>query len=141
MFFGEVAVTTPQLSSAFRLSAVCAAVALTLIACGDSQPTAEEKAQLDQGAVRGACENSVKNQLKDPGSAQFGNENVNDHPTATPPSDLEFDAAAGDRYFIVLGTINAKNSMGGYTGAKPFGCDAKLTKDGHATGIAKIIDA
>ncbi len=123
-----------------KIVAVMTAAALTLAltACGGSTDDPQIDAQVNAQTVTDACHNSIKNQLKDPESAQFTNEDVNATPKAKPPADLN--PVRTDHYYIVIGAVNAKNEFGGYTGAKACGCDAVLHKDGSADAIANIID-
>lgn len=87
-----------------------------------------------------ACENSVKNQLNDPGSAQFSQEQVTKRPDHqyTPPATLEESAAATDHFYIIVGMVNAKNQFGGYVGNEAYSCEAVVHQNGDATGIANI---
>lgn len=121
-------------------AAVITAFALVgLTACGDiTKPSAADQSAINQDTIQGACENSIKNQLKDPDSAKFSNWNINWHPTAQPPADLGF--KTGDQYVIAIATVNAKNSFGGYDGPQVFGGDALLHSNGDADCIAKIVD-
>lgn len=75
-----------------------------------------------KGAAQVVCEDSVKAQLKDPESAQV------EFTTFTEGSEGEW---------TVIGTVNARNSFGGYVGAHPFRCTT--TKDGDGLrGIARV---
>lgn len=129
-------------------TAISAIVGATLLVTGCSESAADkaadasaqaaEQQQENSDAIKAICEGSIKKQLKDPGSAQFSNEQVNASPTATPPATLN--VSAGDHYYIVIGMVNAKNSFGGYTGNEAYGCDAVLRKNGDTEGIAHIVN-
>lgn len=53
-----------------------------------------------------AIQQQLATQLKDPGSAQFG--------------PIQAAISTQDKSVAVCGTVNAKNSYGGYTGTKPY---------------------
>ncbi|WP_409693651.1 hypothetical protein [Limnobacter sp.] len=77
--------------------------ALTLSGCGPKapkEPPLEEK-------ISKVVEEAVKLKLKDPDSAQFRNVYVKKILTE-------------ENSYAVCGELNAKNSMGGYVGFKPF---------------------
>jgi hypothetical protein len=94
-----------------------------------------------------ACEMSVKKQLKDPDSAKFGDDwqalPVERDPSVPVPERLVnagFSPPSGDKQYVATGSVNAKNSFGGYAGSQMYGCDAFFsTKSGDATGIAYSI--
>ena len=77
-------------------------VALTLSRCGD-----EETSQVAPNLTiyKSAAKELVKEHLRDPSSAEF--------------SDLHV-AAGGTRDATVCGRVNARNGVGGMTGAKRF---------------------
>jgi hypothetical protein len=68
-----------------------------------------DKAQPAKGDAFAATKSAVAKNLKDPASAQFTNMARSMRPNAKgTPTDT------------VCGSVNAKNSFGGYTGARPF---------------------
>lgn len=76
--------------------------ALTLSGCGPKappEPSLEEK-------ISSAAEEALKLKLKDPESAQFRN--------------MYIKKTESEGLYAVCGELNAKNSMGGYVGFKPF---------------------
>ncbi|AMS02762.1 hypothetical protein PP487_gp16 [Gordonia phage Herod] len=74
-------------------------------------------------AAEGACEDSVKAQLKDPDSADFDGVDVVDN---------------GDGTYSVTGRVNAENSFGGMTGFQDFECAARDDGD-NVTGRATLL--
>lgn len=74
-------------------------------------------------AAEGACEDSVKAQLKDPDSAEFDDVDVVDN---------------GDGTYAVTGRVNAENSFGGMTGFQDFECAARDDGD-NVTGRATLL--
>jgi hypothetical protein len=67
-----------------------------------AQPTAEESIKAMEAKMIGAAQDRIISGLKDPESARFRN------------------AFVSPRGRAVCGSVNAKNSMGGYTGFKRF---------------------
>jgi hypothetical protein len=95
-----------------------------------------------------ACELSVTKQLKDPDSAKFGDDwkalpvERDSAPVPERLLNAGFNAASGDKQYVATGSVNAKNSFGGYVGSKMYGCDAFFsTKSGSAKGIAYSLEA
>lgn len=102
-------------------------------ACSSAPPEtpAESSARVDQqirDAGTSTCEKSVKQQLKDPDSADFRNEKV---------TYSEYESK-----YTIVGEVNANNSFGGKVGYQVFGCDVtydKATDNVHAE--AHLVDA
>lgn len=95
------------------------AFAMTIIASAcqtvESPPIQTTPYQLNADEVK-AVQQGVRNSLKDPTSAIFGE---------------NFSAAQKDPGIVyVCGTVNAKNSFGGYVGNQPFLGLLATTKDG-----------
>ncbi|WP_440717496.1 hypothetical protein [Gordonia oryzae] len=113
-----------------------------LIVSGCSSTPDGDTPYIAEANAKEACENSIKNQLSDPGSAQFSQEQVTKRPDHqyTPPATLETSAAATDHFYIIVGMVNAKNKFGGYVGDEAFSCEAVVHQNGDATGIANIAD-
>ena len=86
-----------------RIMSVCAmsCCALFLVACGDEASIKKE----------------IKNNLKDPDSAKFGEFTIKGTGHKNPQ---------GQELLMACVTVNAKNSMGGYTGNQ----EASLIKNG-----------
>lgn len=74
-------------------------------------------------SAEAACKDSVKKQLKDPDSAEFGTVTVTE---------------SGAGKYAVTGTVNARNSFGGYTGMKPFTCSARDDGEDRVIGRATL---
>jgi hypothetical protein len=104
--------------------AVLAPIATVLSACMTSTtPTYSE--QDNERSVIETCQESVKKNLKDPDSAKFGDDwkawIVTNYSTPPPVS---YNPANGDKLYSAGGSVNAKNSFGGYVGNQAYGCDA-----------------
>lgn len=85
--------------------------ALTLSGCGPKTPP---EPSLEEKIIQRAQE-EVRLNLKDPDSAQFRNVVLKED--TTKPEDIDEDIGVQPK---VCGEVNAKNSMGGYVGFKPF---------------------
>lgn len=108
-------------------------VILGLLAWAGSGPTTYTPKDI-QASVVDTCQGSAKKGLKDPGSAQFGDDWKAWEVTAagsTPPAGMAYDPSAGDKYYSAGGEVNAKNGFGGYSGAEPYVCDAVVSTDGN----------
>lgn len=75
-------------------------------------------------AAEGACEDSVRAQMKDPDSAEFEDVTAVDH---------------GDGTYTVTGLVNGRNSFGGMVGFQAFTCSAADDGD-QVTGRAELLD-
>lgn len=82
--------------------------------------------RLREKRVTDVCEESVKQQLKDPDSAQFRAE------SARP------DTPEGAKW-LVTGEFNARNSFGGMVGYTAFTCVATYGPSDEARGEASIL--
>lgn len=76
-----------------------------LVTSAGAQPTLASDADLARG--RPACEAAIRDRLKDPESARF-----------TPP---DMGLLKDGQLFMTI-KVNAKNSYGGYVGAKTWAC-------------------
>lgn len=74
-----------------------------VVACNPETAGTRADAAPDPILAEAQAEVAIKDALKDPDSAKFGEEDVRD---AKRP--------------VVCGTVNAKNGFGGYTGMRPF---------------------
>lgn len=92
--------------------------------------------------VTDTCQASVRKSLKDPDSAKFDEWKAWQVTSAksAPPPDMEYNPAAGDRYYNAAGMVNARNSFGGYTGGQPYSCEAVVTEGGHVNARAHELD-
>lgn len=79
----------------------------------------------NQRDVLRTCEDTIKKKLKDPDSAQFNDWTASKG--GVPPDWMAYNPSAGDEPYVAHGTVNAKNSFGGYVGAEPWACDALVT--------------
>lgn len=124
--------TTPRLANVF----VTISIAILLSACGGTDDVTEGQTttgmdsleqSLREKRVKRVCEKSVKQQLKDPDSAQFREE------TARPDTPLGLK-------WLVTGEVNARNSFGGMVGFTAFTCVATYDADsGDTQGEASIL--
>lgn len=107
------------------------AVAVLVLSGCASAPSKQEIANADYGAPMSPAqcqliaEEAIRNQLKDPDSAEFKNETpcFKDWMSSVPI--LGMKAAFG---YLQTGEVNGKNSYGGYVGFRPF---MVLMKNGH----------
>lgn len=76
-------------------------------------------------ADREAVETAVKSSLKDPASAQFGD--MRAVYSATRP-----------RTVTICGAVNARNSYGGFAGAKPFLATAGIGSGDRLTAVGVV---
>ncbi|OBH71249.1 hypothetical protein A5682_08920 [Mycobacterium mantenii] len=92
-----------------------------------------------EAAVIDTCKKAIKQDLKDPDSAKFGDDwkawIVTQPPTQ---QNVPYHPESGDKLYSAGGTVNAKNSFGGYVGYQMYGCDASITTSGdiHAHGYS-----
>lgn len=128
---------TRALTLATAITAACA-----LAGCGsdDATDTAESTTaatsttlnstdkRLREKRVKSVCQKSVKQQLRDPDSAEFQNETVvmvDDEGTT----------------WVVTGQVNADNAFGGKVGYTPYRCNATYNPDDDSTrGEATIAE-
>jgi hypothetical protein len=84
-------------------------------------------------AVLNTCKKAVKKDLKDPDSAKFGDDwkvwivTQQDQP----PKVSNYHPENGDKLYSSVGSVNAKNGFGGYTGDQLWGCDAVVNVNGN----------
>lgn len=122
------------------LAAGCLAVVLR--PSGDSSYHTHRTAQ----TVIDACQDDVRDGLRDPGSAQFSGWKAWEvtNPKKA-PSGMMLDRAAGDAVWSATGLVNAKNGFGGYAGDHGYTCDAVVTKSGrvtvHTTDISGLLNS
>lgn len=115
--------------------AVVAGIAIGLSACGGTSTYTDD--QFKALAVD-TCQQSVKNQLKDPESVQFGDDwkawlvTNSDKPSKV----KNYKPENGDKLFSAGGSVNAKNGFGGYVGDQPYGCDATATTGNEINAVA-----
>jgi hypothetical protein len=119
--------------------AVLAPIAMVLSACGGTGSTTPTPHEIE-AAVIDTCQQSVKKYLKDPDSAQFGDDwkawIVTHHDKQ--PTVSNYHPENGDTLYSAGGSVNAKNSFGGYVGDQMYGCDASVTTSGdvHANAYS-----
>lgn len=80
----------------------------------------------DDETAKKACQNSVKNQLKDPDSAEFRSVKITSR-----------DPAQG---WTVVGEFNANNSFGGKVGYTVFTCSATMKDSETVTATAVLME-
>lgn len=122
-----------------RLAVLVGAVALPVVisGCGGGEAAdvgatttegmSSTEQRLREKRVIRVCEQSVRQQLKDPDSAQFRGEKA------------ESDTVRGDKWSIT-GEVNANNSFGGKVGYVMFTCTATYADDGSTEGRAVILE-
>lgn len=90
-----------------------------------------------------ACQGSIKKQLKDPDSAKFGDD-WQAWPVTKPSADTKlpsgYNPAGGDKQYSGTGSVNAKNSFGGYVGNTPYICDGYVEPDGGGNAYARSLE-
>ena len=90
-----------------------------------------------------ACQGSIKKQLKDPDSAKFGDD-WQAWPVTKPSADTKlpsgYNPAGGDKQYSGAGSVNAKNSFGGYVGNTPYVCDGYVEPDGGGNAYARSLE-
>jgi hypothetical protein len=113
---------------------------MLISACGgvtSTTPTTYSEQENEQFVID-TCHKAVKKDLKDPDSAKFGDDWkawIVTH-YDKPPASITFHPENGDKLYSAGGSVNAKNSFGGYVGDQPYGCDAALTTSGHISAHA-----
>ncbi|WP_349318841.1 hypothetical protein [Mycolicibacterium canariasense] len=113
---------------------------------GDSEPSSPgakpnntySAAQIESTVIE-TCQDSARKSLRDPDSAKFDGWKAWPAPNSTPPPDMPFNAAAGDKYYSAAGTVNAKNGFGGYAGPEPYSCEATVSASGNINARAHSI--
>lgn len=92
-----------------------------------------------QDASVSTCQKAIKQGLKDPDSAKFGDDwkawKITS-PNSTPPDGMTYDPAAGDQFYNASGSVNAKSAFGGYVGAQPYYCDVVISSAGNVRARA-----
>ena len=107
----------------FVIAAVAAVLALSGCMSDAGQTVSVEKLQLSPAELA-QVQQAVKNNMKDPGSAQFG-----------PYVAFIATMKNGETHRVVCGYVNGKNSFGGYVGQQPFMAAGAVTAAG-ATYLA-----
>ncbi|MEC4616190.1 hypothetical protein [Tsukamurella tyrosinosolvens] len=106
------------------VAALVLAATVGVLVTGDTSPKSAGDSAVE------LCKEAITDKLKDPSSAQFG--------AVTAGDEKQEDGA---RVWEVAGTVNAKNSYGGYVGSKPFICTATvLAGSDSMTATASILD-
>jgi hypothetical protein len=128
-----------SLNSRSCLIALTAASAIAASGCGGSSTYTDDQFK---ALVIDTCQGSVKNQLKDPDSVKFGDDWKSWIVTNSdkPPKVADYKPENGDKLFSAGGSVNAKNSFGGYVGDQPYGCDAVATTGNEITAVAYPLD-
>lgn len=103
-------------------------IATALCACSPDSPaeTSANQAANVVAAAQIAAEQAVKDQLRDPDSAEFDT------------GDLRFKIVATG--MIVCGTVNSKNEFGGYAGKQNWIAIAKWSQDGTVRPQGAMIE-
>jgi Protein of unknown function (DUF2510) len=83
------------------------------------------------------CQGSIRDQLRDPDSAQFSEWKAWPSPKVNVPVGMEFHPESGDKLYYATGLANAKNGFGGYVGDQRFTCDAVVKKNGDTVAGAR----
>ena len=87
------------------------------------------------------CQNNIRQGLKDPDSAKFGEWKAwRAAPDRQPPAGMVFHPDQGDVFYQASGTVNAKNAFGGYVGATPYFCNTVLPPKGSGLVETHEID-
>jgi len=109
-----------------------------------TRPTYTEREM--ESAVIDTCKKAVKEGLKDPDSAKFGDDWkawLVTHPPSEPPK-VTYHPENGDKLYSAAGTVNAKNGFGGYVGYQMYSCDASITTSGdlhaHADSLNDLLN-
>lgn len=117
---------------ATRTAAALLTATAILASCGQS----DHHTTVDASYVIDTCQEAVKKILKDPDSAKFSDWTAREVAfTPTTPA-VTYDASRGDSLYNAAGMVNSKNSFGGYTGSKPYKCDAVITRAGDISARA-----
>nr|WP_235659933.1 hypothetical protein [Mycobacteroides abscessus] len=88
------------------------------------------------------CQSALMKRMRDPESAKFADEVAREgvaHGGGRDP-ELDYSPDRGDIYFTVTGNVNAKNAFGGYTGMRPYTCDAVVGRNGTTQSRARVLD-
>ncbi len=119
-----------------RLAGICAAT-LTVVSCGE-ESTAVSFATKERYAIA-TCQSAIKSGLREPDSAKFADDEVLEGVVSGSSRNaaLIYAPDRGDTYFSVKGKVNAKNGFGGYTGMRPYTCEAVVGRDGTANSRAR----
>lgn len=101
-------------------------IALAVSACGSPSYSTGRI----EDSVISTCQNAVKKLLKDPESVRFGSDWTakQAHPSERTRV-TDYHPGSGDLLFSATGSVNAKNSFGGYVGDERYGCDAIVTPE------------
>jgi DNA-binding XRE family transcriptional regulator len=104
----------------------CAACMAMIAGSGHYDSNAPVTLSFDQikSRVVEACEADARSKLRDPDSARFSDTGI--FKETTGPQD-------GDRKFLLIGGVNARNGFGGYSGEEPYTCDATVTSRGQVS--------
>ena len=107
-------------------------------------PTSTPKyseSEIESGVIK-ACQKVIKEGLKDPDSAKFGDWNkawLITHQGDKPPK-VTYHPENGDKLYNAAGSVNAKNGFGGYVGDQPYACEASVTTDGNQAATYSLED-
>jgi hypothetical protein len=94
-----------------------------------------------QDAAISTCQKAIKQGLKDPDSAKFGDDwKAWKITSSSMPAGMEYDPVAGDLFFNASGSVNAKNSFGGYVGNELMYCDVVITKSGDVQARSRSVE-
>lgn len=117
-------------------------IAVVIAAVGRDKPGAGWSEDHIRSFVIESCQGWAKEDLKDPDSARFGNDWKAQPGTPSTLSPLKgYDPAKGHKLYRVTGSLNAKNSFGGYVGSKPILCNVYFDpSDESANGKAFEVD-
>lgn len=99
--------------------------ALCIAGCGASG-SHTLRAEFVYSSIIESCQSSAKKSLPHPENARFS-QWLTSEITDTldqPPAGIKLNRAAGDRYYLANGMVNAKNGFGEYVGDRPYTCDA-----------------
>ena len=103
-------------------------------------PTADSP-ELQSRVVK-TCESNIRQGLKDPDSAKFAEWKVwRAAPDGQPPAGMAFHPDQGDVFYQASVTVNAKNTFGGYVGARPYFCNTVLQPKGSGLVGTHEIDS
>lgn len=117
----------------------CAAAALMAVSCGEA---AAPSLSVKMTYAIETCQSALKKRLRDPDSAKFADEVAKEGwaPGSQRDPELDYAPDRGDTYFNVTGKVNAKNAFGGYTGIRPYTCDAVVGRNGTTQSRARTVD-
>lgn len=107
----------------------------TNIGSSPTTPSHNQSYEDDFKRVIDKCQQSIIDDFKDPDSAKFGDDwraQVDTRPLGPDGRRQDgFLPLPGDRLFMASGSVNAKNSFGGYVGYKSYTCSAYISAEGN----------